>query len=324
MTGKKWNLGLDIGGTKILIANILDNGNIVHQNIIATNSAHGFESIFKEIISEVRRCIEIADSLPQTIGIGIAGQIIHDDSYLKRAPNLDWTNIPLQQLVYEQFKVPTVIINDVRAATWGEWMHGAGKGVSDLICIMVGTGIGGGIIVQNRLLTGFSGGAGEVGHVPIELNGPLCSCGNRGCFEAIAGGWAIAHQAKEAIRKDRSAGKKILQYVHDELEHITAKQVLLAAMEGDALAQKIMLRVEEAITAACIGFANIFNPSRILVGGSIGLAVPDLCERIQKGIQQLSMDANRDTVQVMPTQFKGDIVAIGAAGYASDKLSLKS
>lgn len=322
MTRKNWNLGIDIGGTKTFFAQIWENGNIGNKKKIETKASRGFDAVFKEILSEIQQFIEQAALPPQSIGLGIAGQIIQNDSYLKRAPNLDWNNIPLQKMVYERFNIPTLIINDVRAATWGEWKYGAGKEVSDLICIMVGTGIGGGIIVQNKLLTGFSGAAGELGHFPIELAGPLCSCGNRGCLEAIAGGWALARQAKEAIVKDRSSGKKILSYVQDNLERISAKEVLIAAQDGDPLALQISTKAEEAIVSACIGFTNVFNPSRILMGGSLGLALPNLCEKIQQGINHLSMDANRGIVQVMPTAFKEGVVAIGAASYAMDKLSI--
>ena len=107
--------------------------------------------------------------------------------------------------------MPVVITNDVRAATWGEWLHGAGQGVEDLICLFIGTGIGGGVVSGGRVLTGASNSAGELGHMTIDLHGPPCTCGNRGCLEALAGGWAIARRALQAINDSPAAGEALLR-----------------------------------------------------------------------------------------------------------------
>lgn len=318
MAMEKWCLGLDIGGTKILFTQIIETGKIHYQKKIDTNISQGFDSLFKQILDEIQHIIDASSIKPQAIGIGIAGQINLDESYLKRAPNLNWSNIPIKKIFTELYGVPTVVVNDVRAATWGEWMYGAGRGVQDFLCIMIGTGIGGGIVAQNRLIKGSSGAAGELGHFPIDLAGPLCSCGNKGCLEAIASGWAIAFQAKEAVKENYAKSNKILSLSKGKAENITSKEVLRAALEGDLLAGSIITKAMEAIVAACVGFTNVFNPSRILIAGGLGQALPNLCERIQHGIKSQSLEAVRG-VEVLYTELKELGVAIGAASYAMAK-----
>jgi glucokinase len=136
---------------------------------------------------------------PPVGGSGSAGQIDPEHGMVRFAPNLGWHNVPFQSDLAGALGLPVVVTNDVRAATWGEWLHGAGKGCNDLVCLFIGTGIGGGVVSGGKMLSGCSNTAGEVGHMIINLHGPPCSCGSRGCFEALAGGWAIARQAREAV-----------------------------------------------------------------------------------------------------------------------------
>lgn len=319
MDHESWCLGIDIGATKVLIAKVLLNGQVSQQFIVETYRTDTFEAGFEQISSHIDSCLETSKYPPEAIGIGIAGQLAHDNSFLTIAPNLNWSNIPLQQIASERFRMPVHVINDVRAATWCEWKLGAGRDVSDLVCIMIGTGIGGGVISQGTLLTGFAGAAGELGHFPIDLHGPMCSCGHRGCFETVASGWAVASKAKAALREDAARGLHLMSLVGGNIDKVTAKEVLTAAHQGDELSQTIMQFAEQAIISACIGYANVFNPAVILIGGGLGWAMPNLCEHIQGGICRYSMGANRDGVKVQATAFKDSIVAVGAACYARDR-----
>ena len=165
--------------------------------------------------------------------------------------------------------VPTVVINDVRAATWAEWKYGAGKGVKDLVCIMIGTGIGGGIVNDGKLFIGSSNSAGELGHFPIQLNGPKCTCGNFGCLEALAAGWALAKHAKEAIRQNPNEETAIRELVNGNLEAITAREVIQAALQGDPLGVRIVEKAMEAIVAGCVGYVNALNPERLILAGGL-------------------------------------------------------
>jgi len=157
--------------------------------------------------------------------------------------------VPLRADLETLTDLRTAVVNDVRAAMWGEWLFGAGRGSRDLVCVFVGTGIGGGIISGGRVLEGCSNTAGEIGHMTIDLNGPVCHCGNRGCLEAVAGGWGIARKTREMVRTHPVAGAAILKAAAGNVEDITAKILVHAYYGGDALAREIMDEVANALAA---------------------------------------------------------------------------
>lgn len=322
MNSRDWTLGIDIGGTKILLIQVDKSGKVVHQIQIKTQAEKGFDFIYNEILQEITKLIKRVHTKPKAIGIGIAGQVIYEDSYLKGAPNLKWYNLPLKEIMENALGIPVRLINDARAAIWEEWVYGSSQGLSDLVCLMIGTGIGGGIISQNNLITGSCGAAGEIGHFPVDLSGPRCSCGSHGCLEAISSGWAITFHAKEAIRKNKDLGTAILELTQGDIDTISTRQVLLAAQRGDPLAGSLIDRAIEAIVSACIGLSNFLNPSRILIGGGLGLALPHICEKIKHGINSRSLEAVRN-LEVLPIEFKENAVALGAAGYAKQKLEVR-
>jgi glucokinase len=298
MADNQCGIGIDIGGTKIVIALVSEVGKILDQKVFPTNPQQGANAIINHVVQEAEKLKSNASNQPKTIGIGVAGQILLDGT-VKFAPNLGWREVPLKSLISDAVKMPVWVMNDVRAATWGEWKHGSGKGFDDILCLMIGTGIGGGAIIGGRLMTGANNGAGEVGHFPIELNGAKCTCGNTGCLETLASGWGIEKLAKQA-----------------SLNASTARDVLKLAEQGDQISLGIIEKAIAAITAACIGYTNVFNPARLIIGGGLGLALPQLLERIESEIKARAFEAVSEKLKVVHSSLMQDAVAIGAAAFA--------
>ncbi len=317
MTAKEvWAVGIDLGGTKIEVAQVDGSGRLVQRLRRPTNVKDGPFAIRAGIAAAVRDLQKNAASSPIGVGVGVAGQVDTKLGIVRFAPNLGWQGVPFQADLSQALGLPVVITNDVRAATWGEWLHGAGKGCDDLVCLFVGTGIGGGVVSRGEIISGCSNTAGEVGHITIDLNGPPCHCGNRGCLEALAGGWAIAQQAQEAIARDPMEGAHLLRMVDGKPGAITAKIVAQADREGDPLARRILDRVAQALIAGAVSLVNAFNPCRLIMGGGVIEGMPELIDRISQGVQQQALSAATLTLQVLPAQLKNDAGVIGAATLA--------
>ena len=238
-TNDLWAVGVDLGGTKIELAQVDRAGQIRRRLRRPTDVKDGPAAVEAEIVAAVRDLREAAGAPPIGVGVGVAGQIESASGVVRFAPNLGWHDVPLRADLERALGLPVAVTNDVRAATWGEWLHGAGQGCDDLVCVFVGTGIGGGVVSGGRMLIGGSNTAGELGHVTIDLHGPPCHCGNRGCLEALAGGWAIALRAREVIAADPPAGAALLRLADGRQDCVTAELVGTAAHAGDTLGSRI-------------------------------------------------------------------------------------
>jgi glucokinase len=321
MGQETWAIGVDLGGTKIEVA-VVDAGGKIHQRLKQpTNVETGPDHIMAVIARMVR---QLLDRCPQTspagVGVGVAGQVCASTGVVRFAPNLKWREVHLQDRLRTDLTLPVAVTNDVRAATWGEWRHGAGQGAGDLICLFIGTGIGGGVVSGGRMLQGCSNTAGELGHITTDLNGPPCTCGHRGCLEALAGGWAIARRAREAIQDAPAAGQAFLKAaglkepVVPEL--INTGAVAAAARAGDPLARLIVDEVARALIAGTVSLVNAFNPCRLILGGGVMQGLPELTGRIEAGIRRSALNAATEALEVLAARLKGDAGVVGAATLA--------
>ncbi len=311
-----WAIGVDLGATKVEVAKVDAKGRLDQRIVLSTDVGGGPSGVGSQIIAAIRDIEKKVDSSPVGVGVGVAGQIDAQQGVVRFAPNLEWHDIPLQMDLRQTLGLPVAVTNDVRAATWGEWIHGAGQGCDDLVCLFVGTGIGGSVVSGGQMLTGCSNTAGELGHTTIDLHGPLCHCGNRGCLEAHAGGWAIAQRAQEAIRKDPIAGAYLLKKVNGQHDALNAKVVAQAAGEQDPLARLLVDEVAQALVAGAVSLVNAFNPCRLILGGGVIEGLPDLIDRIAQGTRQLALGAATEPLQVLPAQLHNDAGVIGAASLA--------
>ncbi len=309
-------IGVDLGGTKAETALVDRGGKLLQRLRRPTPVEAGPDAIISEITGAVKGLIAEGGSTPLGVGVGLAGQIDPRQGLVRFAPNLGWRDVPFQRNLSQALDLPVVVTNDVRAATWGEWLHGAGKGCDDLVCLFVGTGIGGGVVSGGRMLSGCSNTAGELGHMTIDLNGPLCTCGNQGCLEALAGGWALARQAREAVSADLKAGGLLLQMAGGRLEALTARIVAEAAKSDDPLAKGLMDAALRVLTAGAISLINAFNPCRLILGGGVIEGLPHLVDRISRGVRGRALPAAIGPLQVLPAKLGSDAGVIGAAMLA--------
>lgn len=315
-------IGIDLGGTKIEMALIDHQGKAFNNIKIPTNVIGGPQAIENDIIHIIDDLKKIKSGKIFGIGIGIPGQVSPEGVVLF-APNLKWNNIPFRQNLANRAKLPVVITNDVRAATWGEWLYGAGKGSKDLVCLFVGTGIGSGIISDGHMLLGFNNSAGELGHTIIQMDGPLCTCGSKGCLEALASGWAIAKKAQRLIKENHEAGKNLLERVSGNMEKITAKMVVEAYHDKDLLADEIIVGVFHALTVGGINIANAFNPERLILGGGVLSNLPEVFDHIREGIKKDALKSASSKLEVLPAKLTKDAGAIGAGALAWSTLFQK-
>jgi glucokinase len=317
MSTNQWAIGIDLGGTKIEVA-LVNSSGLLHDRLrVPTDSKKGYKAILKQITETIHQlCDKNGNPVPSAIGIGIPGQISRSSGIVHYAPNLNWHEVKLKDDLSAMLHKHVRICNDVRAATWGEWLHGAGKSCDDIVCIFIGTGIGGGIVSDGRMLTGCNNTAGEIGHMTIDLHGPECHCGNKGCFEALAGGWAIERDAQEMVRADMKSGKVLLAIAGNEISKITAKTVSEAAGKHDPLAKKIIDNLADALIAGATAIVNAYGPCRLILGGGIMEGMPGLLKKIEKGVNKYALKAATENLKVLPAKLHNDSGVIGAASFA--------
>lgn len=311
-----WAVGVDLGGTKIEAAWIDSEGRLHERLRRPTNVQQGPAGIKKEIVELTQKLQELAGAPPAGVGIGLAGQIDPIDGAVAFAPNLYWRNVPFQSDLKEALKLPVIITNDVRAAAWGEWLYGAGAGCDDLVCLFVGTGIGGGVVSGGRMLTGCSNTAGELGHIIIDINGPPCTCGQKGCLEALAGGWAIGKMAQEAVALEPAAGVQLIDLAEVTPNEITAKTVSEGFRAGDPLSIRLVEQVTQNLIAGAVSIVNAFNPCRLILGGGVIDGFPQLVEQIDKGVRSRALPAATKSLQVIRSKLGNDAGVVGAAIFA--------
>jgi len=309
-------IGIDLGATKTDVGLIESGGHIRRRLRRLTPIKGGPPLIEADIVAAVHELLGPHASTPVGVGAGLAGQIDPKEGNVLFAPNLDWRDVPFQRDLSQALGLPVVVTNDVRAITWGEWLHGAGQGCNDLICLFVGTGIGGGVVSGGKVLSGSTNAAGEIGHLVIDWNGPSCTCGNRGCLEALAGGWAIARHAQEAVSRDPSAGSTLLEMVGGKRESITAETVARAAQTGDPLAKQLIDKVAEALIAGSVSLIHAFNPSRLILGGGVIEGIPELVHRVAEGVFQRAFVASTQGLEIVPSKLKENAGIVGSAMLA--------
>lgn len=315
-----FTVGVDLGGTKIATALVDIKGNIAATDYTATGTQRDPSIVIAEIVATVRKVSTVATGeRVLAVGVGAAGQIDPNNGTVRSSPNLGWENVPLQMELERALEMPVLVTNDVQAAAWGEWRHGAGQGVADIVCLFVGTGIGGGVIAAGHLLVGCGGSAGEFGHMIIDRNGPPCRCGNYGCLEAIAGGWAIAKRAKEAVTRYPEAGTALIALASGQSNNLTAALVAEAAHEKDPLAQRLVAEIGEALSVGTASIVNAFNPCVVILGGGVIEGLPELVQTVKAAVPQRALVAASEQVSIVKAALGGHAGAIGSATMARER-----
>ncbi len=308
------SLGVDLGGTKIALGVVDPTGRLLDQLRLPTQASRPASAVIADVVATIRS--RWSDALPadRPLGIGVAGQIASDGTVLF-GPNLNWHQVPLRAELERSLDRPVSVLNDVRAATYGEWKHGAGQHSEDLVCLFVGTGVGGGIVADGRLRHGATGTAGELGHLSVARDGRQCRCPNRGCLEAYAGGWAIADRAREAVSADPARGRR-LRELAGSLEAITSETVEVAFRAGDPLARDLVRETTAYLADGLVSIANALNPSTIVLGGGVVSGYPSLIGTLQAEVRRRALPAAVKGLRVVPAALGGESGLIGAASFA--------
>jgi glucokinase len=305
--GNKYLGAVDLGGSKILSVIAQGDGRRLGEDRRPTDAEAGQEVVLERIVSSLEEALAKA-GLRQgdlaAVGICSPGPCDIDAGVLSSAPNLPgWRDVPICRYVEERLGVPARLENDANAAALGEHVYGAGRGCRHLIYITVSTGIGGGLIIDGRLYRGATGVAGELGHMTIEPDGPLCGCGNRGCLEALASGTAIAARGEELVAQGGSA-----RLAQEEGE-LTAETVSCAADQGDIACQGIIRRAGYYLGVGLASYVNIFNPEVIIIGGGLTKAGELLLGPARAEMAARAMREALKAVQLKPAEL-GDYAGV--------------
>ncbi len=315
------SIGVDLGGTKVAIALVDAEGHVVAAARGSTGLLPDPSATVTDIVASVRKLSAAAGKASiKGMGVGVAGQVDPTTGTVHTAPNLGWKNVPLQAELEQALQMPVLVTNDVQAAVWGEWLFGAGHGFDDIVCLFVGTGIGGGVIAGGHLLVGCSGSAAEFGHTIIDRNGPPCRCGNHGCLEALAGGWAIAQRAREATQADPSAGAALLALAENRREDLTAALVAQAAHQGDPLARRLVAESGEALAVGVASIVNAFNPCLVILGGGVIEGLPELIQMVKEGVPHRALAAAVEPLRIVKAALGEHAGVIGAAALIRERL----
>ncbi len=317
---KKYYIGVDLGGTKILTALADSKGKILMSKRKQTEANKGREKIINNIyitIDDVIKESGVNRKDIAQIGVGSPGPLNVNKGIIYENSNLPWKDVPLVKLLQNKINIPVKIENDANAATLGEKYFGAGKNISNFIYITISTGIGGGIIINNRLLRGEIGNAGEIGHMTLKPDGPLCGCGNYGCFETLASGKAIARMGREAVIQNQS--NLIKELCEGDIRKIGAELVARAAYRGDKMAKKIF---NKAGVYLGIGFANLINlyePRLILLGGGVTNSLDLFRKSMINSLEKRVLDKPYESVEICPAELGDDTGVKGALAVAMEE-----
>jgi glucokinase len=320
----QYTLGVDVGGSKIDTALVDSSGRVLasHYRLIDPPKEPG--TMIADLINSAQICLKQSGQKAAAIGVGIAGQIDALNGIVRRSPNLPaWQDVPLGPLLTEALKIPAVVDNDVRAITYGEWRHGTGQGIDDLVCLFVGTGIGGGVVADGRLLAGCRNSAGELGHLTVVAGGRKCHCPNDGCLEAYAGGWAIAERAQDSVRANPQLGQPLISLAGG-IDRITSITVSQAYHAGDILAHRLVKDTAKYLAAGLVNITNAFNPCLIILGGSVIQGLPELITLCTARVKEQALLTAVEHLRITTGALGNKAGVIGAAAMAREKIDLHS
>jgi glucokinase len=313
----RYIIGIDIGGTNLVIGAVAEDGStLLGLRSEPTRAEEGSDAVTGRLITMTREAIAECKRLDPSaevigVGVGAPGPLNTKTGVVLLTPNLGWVNMPLRDLIQQGVGIPVALDNDANCAVLGEWWRGAARGTRTAIGITIGTGIGGGIIVDGRLFHGTSDCAGEIGHTTIEVNGRRCKCGNYGCLEAYASGPAIARRAIEAIESGYETS--LPRYVDGRLELITAQTVYDAAHNGDALADEVVSDTAKFLGAGLANLINVFNPEVVVVCGGVTYAGDSLFTPLKREVNRRAFKPAVEVCRIVPGELSGTAGVYGAA-----------
>jgi glucokinase len=310
-------IGVDVGGTKVAAGLVDEAGTILRRTRRPTPSASpdDVEDVIAACVAELSEGTRV-----EAIGIGAAGFVTADRATVMLAPNLSWRDEPLRDAVSARTGLPVVVENDANAAAWGEYRFGAGRGEQHLVLVTVGTGIGGGIVLDGALHRGRHGIGGEIGHMQMVRDGRRCGCGLRGCWEQYSSGRALLQEAREIAGAQREYGRRLLELGEGTLEGIESLEVTQAAREGDPAALECFAVVGGWLGQGMADLAAVLDPGLFLLGGGVSDAGELLLGPAREAFRaRLTGAGNRPEPDVRLAELGNDAGIVGAADLARSR-----
>ena len=314
-------IGCDLGGTNLRVAIVdVERGSVLHQASMPTLAREGHEAVIDRMANLCLQLIQSSGMRKEEIGgigIGVPGVLDLEKGETIFLPNLPgtWPHVPLRDRITKLTGLPTALLNDVRAVTNGEWRFGVGRGVDTLAVFAIGTGIGGGLVINGQLHLGLGGTGGELGHITIDFNGPRCGCGNYGCLEAFASGPAIAAMGIKAVTQGLTT--RIGDLCAYDLNCITPQLIAQAARQGDEIALDIYERVGFYLGIAAANICVAIGPRRIVIAGGVAQAGDLLLNPIRRTLRERVTAMPVEQVEIVLSQFGDHAGMIGVAGWVA-------
>lgn len=305
-------VGIDLGGTNTKIGLVDSEGNIIFTTIVKTDSREGYEKTIERLskitIEQVKSANIDFDDVAG-VGLGVPGPVV-DERVVKFWANFPWeANVDLAAEFEKHLEKPVKVDNDVNVITLGEMWKGAAAGYKNVLGLAIGTGIGGGVVVEKKLVSGKNGAGGEVGHIKVERDGKLCGCGQFGCWEAYASATGIIREAKSrlAVNRNNMLAEKV------EGRELEAKDIFDAAKEGDEFSLSLVDYEAEYIAIGIGNLLNVLDTEIIVIGGGVSLAGPILFDKVNEKLKKYAMPATLENLKIVPATLGNDAGIIGAA-----------
>lgn len=308
-------IGVDLGGTNIKVGVVDEQGSILGQNVGPTPIEQGVEGIIRDITQQMKDLLEvlhISKGEIQSIGIGVPGLVGKNTRQIIYMPNLFLKDVVLDKKIEEVFHIPTFVSNDAAAAALGEKIVGSTRGISNSVFITLGTGVGGGIIINDQIYSGGHGWGSEIGHIYVGENFYNCNCGKNGCLETFASATAMIKYTKKRL-SEGSEDTLILQKVEGDLKRIDAKLILDSAKEGDALALEVKNRFIKYLAIAIVNLYNILDPECIAIGGGISQAGDFILNPLRQEVNKRVFTKEVSYGDIVLAELGNDAGIIGAA-----------
>jgi glucokinase len=314
----KYAIGVDLGGSSIKLGIVTNTGRLVKKISIHTEAEQGPI----KVIEKIKSCIKILTVKSkfkiEGIGIGCPGVVTPGKGIVEKPPNFPgWEKVNIGKIIYREFKKPVFVDNDANAAAIGELTFGNGKNFKSFIMITLGTGVGGGIVINKKIYHGDFGAAGEIGHISIDYNGPKCNCGSYGCIEAYAGN----HYLRERVRAEliNHPVSQMWKLIDNDLSKVSPRIVQQAAELGDAFAQAVIDELGVQLGSAFASLCNVLDVSVFIMGGGIAGFGKPLFDSIRKTIFQRVVAPIKPRVKVLPAKLKNDAGIKGASALVFHK-----
>ncbi len=310
-----YRIGIDLGGTNIACGVIDENYNIVGRSNIKTNRSVNSYEIINDMVIAAKLCVENAGIKIDDVsycGIGIPGWVNKSSGFIVHTTNLDLSEVPLVEIMQDKLGVECGIENDANAAAFGEYIAGTGKGTKVFIAITLGTGVGSGVIIDGKILSGVNSSAGEFGHTVIKFDGEPCPCGRRGCYEQYASVSALIRQTKAAM--NYAPESLMWSMCNNDINAVSGRTAFDALRADDAVAKQVVNQYIEYIVVGITDIINIFQPDVICIGGGISKEGKYLIDPIQEGVKKYRFSGNCDKqTKILAAVLGNDAGIIGAA-----------